>query len=222
MRRPGRVLLGLLGVGALVASVWAPRRYHLAEVGAAVLFAVVILPLLTEFELDALGIHATVPVPSRRRALRSVCEGGSRQLVSIARIVGVDPDQIGDLVAEAVDDTARLWRGRVVEETARTFLICRAVGLIRHSLRLGQPYRVVAPPVTDQDAAPVQDVARRPPLERIVIALVDYAELPEASVAAMLRLDPSEVSRILGPPVGDGREPADRGEPAGSGEGLSW
>lgn len=206
LRRPGRVLLGVVGTAALAASVWVPARYHLADVGGAILFLVVLLPSLTEFEIDALSIHLRVPVPSRHRTLQRVCQSEARQLASIARIAGVDTDQISGLVDEAVEDTVRLWRGRVVEETARIFLICRAVRLIRLSVRMGRPYRIVTPPVSAEDETSVQDMASRPPMHRIVIALVDYAELSEADVAAMLRLDPVEIAHALAPPVHRDRE----------------
>jgi hypothetical protein len=61
LARHARVVCGVIAVAALLGSLFlseSPYGSVLAAAGAGLLVAVVLLPLLTEFEIDVLGIRA--------------------------------------------------------------------------------------------------------------------------------------------------------------------
>jgi hypothetical protein len=200
LERPARLFSVLVGLGLVTASFWVPDKKHSGEVaigGVLVLFVAVVMPVLTEFEIDFFGFHAKASVGSRKSSLRTICLGEARTVASLVALVGVDPVQVAALAEEAVEDACRLWRGRIVEELVREFVLCRAVHLVRVSLRLGGPYRVLALTSTAGYGPRLTAFAAFSPTERLTVALVEYAEISEDEVATMMDLDRSVVTATL-------------------------
>lgn len=199
LARPARILAAFVGVGLVTASLWVPagqRGAALSLLGVGVLFVALLLPGLTDFEIDILGVHAKDRLSSRKDSLRSVCEREARAVASLVVLIGVDRDQVADLAEEAIDDTCRLWRGRVDDDLVREFVVCRAVHLVPLSLRLGA-YRVLSPMPNSTDSPTMTTFAAFPAAERMIVTLVEYAEISEEQVASMLDLDRSVVVDTL-------------------------
>jgi len=200
LKRPARLVSALVGVVLVAGSIrLSDGRLgtDLTAAGILVLFVALLLPALTEFEIDVFGIHAKAALRSRGNSLRSICEQDAHAVASLAALVGIDPDQLTKLAEEAVEDTCRLWRGHIVDELVRAFVLCRAIRLIRVSLQLGGPYRVLAPTQTGSDSTRLTAFAALPPTERMIIALAEYSAIDEEQIAAMLDLDRSTVAARL-------------------------
>ncbi len=213
LRQPIRVGVVVVGAGLLIASLWLSGAQHGVEVavaGAALLFFSLLLPVLTEFEIDVFGVHARANLSSRAESLKTACEQETHTVASLASLIGVDPVQAAPLAQEAVEDACRLWRGKVVPDLVRAFVVCRAVHLVQVSIRLGGPYRVTTPPAADGGAA-WNAFAGLPPQQRMIVALAEYAELDAAQIAGMLDLDRPAVDTALAQ-VAPGR--SDGGAPA--------
>lgn len=196
--RPARLACGLVGVLMFVGSFWIknPQGTVVAAAGGFVLFVVILLPVLTEFEIDILGIRAKAGLASRVQRIQAVCLQEKRQLSSLATMVGVDPTQVGSLVEEAVEDTCSLWKGQIVEELIRQLLVCRAVRLIRIAAEVGLPYRLVT---SDFDAYGPTGAAfaSLDVTQRLAVALIVHHEMDRRDVAAMLEVDPVQVEDAL-------------------------
>jgi hypothetical protein len=200
LKRPARLVSAVVGVGLVAVSVQLSDGHlgtDLTLAGVGVLFVALLLPALTEFEIDVFGIHAKASLRRREDSLRAMCLQDARTVASLAALAGVDPDQLTALAEEAIEDTCRLWRGRVVDDLVRAFVMCRAIQLIRVSLRLGGPYRVLAPAQTGGDGSRLTAFATLSPTDRMIIALAEYAAIGEEQIAAMLDLDRSAVATLL-------------------------
>ena len=190
------MICGVAGVALLIASVSVTSGHlqvALASLGALVVFVAVLLPALTEFEIDVFVFRATANPFTREHRLNEVCQQEAHRVASLARLVGVDPGQVSDLVDEAVEDTCRLWRGRIVDDLVHDFVMCRAVHIVRTSVRLGGPYQVTSPAGPADRGPGWGGFASLPPQQRLAVALAEYAELDDDQVAAMLDLDRTDV-----------------------------
>lgn len=196
--RPARLACGLVGVLMFAGSFWVPNPQGtaVAAVGGLILFAVVLLPVLTEFEIDVLGIRAKAGLASRLQRIQAVCLQEKRKLSSFVAMVGVDPAQVASLVEEAVEDTCRLWRGQIVDELIRQLLVCRAVRLIRMAAQVGVPYRMVT---SDFDTYGTTGAAfaSLDVTQRLTVALIVHQEMERRDVAAMLEVDSAQVEDAL-------------------------
>lgn len=200
LRRPGRIVSGFVGLSLLLGSFWLSGAQHGTEIallGILMLFVALLLPALTDFEVDLFGIRTKASLRGRESVLRSICEHESRKLASLAALIGVESEQISNLAEEAIEDSCRLWRGRIVDQLVREFLVCRAVHLVNVSLRLGGPYRVLTPSGTATIGPRISTFATFAPTERLILALVEYCEVCAESVAGMLELDRSVVEETL-------------------------
>lgn len=99
----------------------------------------VLLPGLTDFQIDVLGIKVGATLSTRAQTLEAICQRESGSVASVVALVGFDRDQAGNVVKEAAEDTARLWRGPVADDLISRFLICRAARIVSFSLRRGGP-----------------------------------------------------------------------------------
>jgi hypothetical protein len=114
--RPARVFCVVLAVGFLAASFFVPgsqSSLFVTAAGAVLLVVVLLLPVMTEFEVDVFGLRAKANLPTREQKLEAICRSECRQLASFASLVGVEAEQINALVEEAIEDTCRLWRVRL-------------------------------------------------------------------------------------------------------------
>jgi hypothetical protein len=187
------VVVAVLGAGLLVTALVVPGAKlgeGAAVLGGSALFVAVLLPVLTDLEVDLFGLHAKATVRRREDQLRDVCSQESRMITSLAALIGVDAEQVAALAEEAIEDTCRSWRGPVTEDLVREFVVCQTIHLVQVSLRLGGPYRVTTPQVSGQDGAGVRTLAALPPFERMILAIVEYAEIPEDHALAMMGVDP--------------------------------
>jgi DNA-directed RNA polymerase specialized sigma24 family protein len=178
-------------------SFWVPEPQSttVASAGAVVLFATVLLPVLTDFEIDVLGIRAKAGLATRRQRIQAACLQEKHQLSALVAMVGVEPAQVASLVEEAAEETGRLWRGRVDDELVRQLLICRAVQLIRIAADIGAPYRMADFEAYGRDGAAF---AALDSSQRVMVALVMHHEMNKADVAAMLDVDVAQVEDALG------------------------
>lgn len=197
--RPARVLCGVMGFLLIAGSFWVPgpRGPVLAAAGGLVVFVVVLLPALTDFELDLLGIRAKASLATRGQRVQAICQREHRQLSSFVEMVGIDPADVGPLVEEAVADTCRLWRGQIVDELIRQLLICRAVRLIRVSARLGVPYQFATSSDFGEYGTAGAAFASLGISQRLIVALVEHHEMDTEDVAAMLEVERREVAQAL-------------------------
>jgi hypothetical protein len=200
LRRPARVSCVVVAVGLLAASFFvsgSQSSLFATAAGAVLLVLVLLLPVLTEFEVDVFGIRAKANLPTREQRLEAICRRECRQVASFVSLVGVEPEQIDPLVEQAIEDTCRLWRGPVVEELVGRLLVCRTAHLIQVSLRLGGPYRVVTPEGPGQYGAEWAAFVALDPRDRLIVALAEWVELDSSSVAAILDLDIQTVQQTL-------------------------
>jgi hypothetical protein len=207
LRRPARVFCGVVAVALLAASFFVSdsrSSLFVTAAGAVLLVVVFLLPAMTQFEVDVFGLTATASLSTREQKLEAICRRECRQIASFARLVGVESEQIDDLVEHAIEDTCRLWRGPVMEGLVGRFLVCRAAHLIQVSLRLGGPYRVLTPEGGGRYGAEWAAFAALDPRDRLIVALVEWVELDSSSVAAILDLDVGTVQQTLrrGVPTG--------------------
>jgi hypothetical protein len=122
LKRPARLVSAVIGVGLVAVPVRLSGGHlgtDLTLAGIGVLFVALLLPALTEFEIDVFGIHAKASLRRREDSLRAMCLQDARTVASLAALAGVDPDQLTALAEEAIEDTCRLWRGRVVDDLVR-------------------------------------------------------------------------------------------------------
>jgi len=196
-RRPIRVICTLLAIGLVVWSYSVPSKTWgsvASATGIGVIVVVLLLPLITEFEVDVFGFRARGSLSTREKELQAACEQQAPRIASLLQLVGVDQDQIPALVQEAAKDTCRLWRGRVALDAVAQFVVCRAAKLVQLSLRLGGPYRIREPP-QDRDDRGLTAFAQLDARERLIVAMVAWMELDENRVAIMLDVD---LQRVLG------------------------
>ena len=195
---PARIGCGVLGALLLVGSFLDPAGLGtaMAAAGGLVIFAAVLLPVLTDFEIDALGIRAKASLLTRRQRIEGVCLGEKSQLSSLLAMVGIEPNQIDSLVEEAVKETCRRWRGRVVEELVRQLLICRAMQLVKLAAEIGAPYRIVLSDIGAYGSNGAA-FAALDNSERMMVALVLHHEMDKRDVAAMLDVDAAKVEAAL-------------------------
>ena len=201
LRRPARIASAVVAVGFLLVSYLVSetqRASLLTAVGAILLVLALLLPVLTEFEVDVLGLRAKASLRTREQRLEAICRGGCRRVRSFVGLVGVDAQQTDDLVEEAIEDTCRLWRGPIVEETVGRLLVCRTAHLIVVSLRLGGPYRLGTPDGAGRYGPEWAAFVALDPRDRLIVALAEWLELDSASVAAILDLDVATVEQALG------------------------
>lgn len=207
LRRPARIASALVAVAILLGS-YLMSETRLASLltatGAVLLVVGLLMPVLTEFEVDALGLRAKASVRTREQRLEAICLSGSRRVRSFVGLVGVDPQQTAELVEEAVEDTCRLWRGPIVEEMVGRLLVCRAAHLIVTSLRLGGPYRLGTPDDAGRYGPAWAAFVALDPRDRLIVALAEWVELDSESVATMLNLDVATVMQTLGKRVPTG------------------
>jgi hypothetical protein len=207
LRRPARVSCVVVAVGLLAASFFVSDSQGsllATAAGAVLLVLVLLLPVLTEFEVDVFGLRAKASLPTREQKLEAICRRESRQVASFVSLVGLEAEQINALVEEAIEDTCRLWRGPVVEDLVSRLLVCRTAHLIQVSLRLGGPYRVVTPEGANRYGPEWAAFVALDPRDRLIVALVEWLELDSSSVAAILDLDIPTVEQTLkrGVPTG--------------------
>jgi hypothetical protein len=200
LQRPIRVVCAVLAVALVVLSFTLPDGSGGSAVtvaGCAVLVVVVLLPVVTDFEIDVLGMRAKASLSTRQRELQDICEGVSPRVGSLLHLVGVEPLQIPAIVQEAVQDSSRLWRGRVVPAVVTQLVVCRAARLVQLSLMLGGPYRVRE---LDRDA-PAEPAwnafAGLKPLQRLIVGLIIWTEFSEGQVATMLDIDAQSVAAAM-------------------------
>jgi hypothetical protein len=129
--------------------------------------------------------------------MQETCLEEKHQLASLVAMVGVEPTQIDALVQEAVEETCRRWRGRVVQELVRQLMVCRAMQLIKLSAQLGAPYRIVPSDIAAYGANGAA-FAALDFSQRMMVALVLHHEMDKRDVAAMLDVDASKVEEALG------------------------
>ena len=196
---PTRLAAGVLGALLFAASFVSTRApaTTMAAAGGLIVFVAVLLPVLTEFEIDALGIHAKAGLATRRQRMQEACLQEKAQLSSLVAMVGVEPTQVGSLVEEAVEETCRRWRGRVDQELVQQLLICRAMQLIKLSAQIGAPYRIV-PSDIERYGRNGAAFAALDSSQRMMVALVLHHEMDKADVAAMLDVDVADVEEALG------------------------
>lgn len=199
MGRPARVLCVVLAVALIAASFvpGMPGGLLMTAAGAAVLVFVLVLPGLTEFEVDVFGMRAKANITNREQKLEAICRKECRRVASFVGLVGVEPAQIDALVEEAIEDTCRLWRGSVARKPVGRLLVCRSAHLIQVSLRLGGPYRVMTPQGGGGYGPEWDAFVALAPRDRLIIALVEWVELDSSSVADILDLDVTTVRQAL-------------------------
>lgn len=198
LKRPARVLCGILGVLLLSAPIWfeGQQAILVAAAGGLLVVVAVLLPVLTEFEIDILWVRVKAAFASRQGRIQAICEQEKRQLSSLVVMVGVEPSQAPQLVEEAVEDACRLWRGPVVDDLVRQFVLCRTVRLIRIAADIGIPFRIGTPDLHSYGPAGAA-FSELDPLHRLMVALVVHNELDNDEVSHLLEVDPTEVEQAL-------------------------
>lgn len=198
LRRPARVVCLIVAVGLLITSFLVPRDQGallMTAGGAALGVAVLLLPVLTGFEVDLFGMKAKASLATREERLLAICRRESRRVTSFVRLVGVDEGQVNDLVEEAVEDAGRLWRGALDDELVGRLLMCRASHLIQRSLRLGGPYRVATPDTNGRDGSQWAAFSALEPRQRLIVAMAEWLDLDDRSIAEILDLDAAVIAR---------------------------
>lgn len=197
--RPARLACGVVGALMYVGSFLVDDRLGeaIAAAGGLIVFVAVLLPVLTDFQIDALGIHAKASLATRGQRMEKACLEEKSQLSSLLAMIGIESSQIDSLVEEAVKETCRRWRGRVVEDLVRQLLICRAMQLVKLSAEIGAPYRIVESDIGAYGANGAA-FAALDSSQRMMVALVLHHEMDKRDVAAMLDVDAVKVEEALG------------------------
>jgi Sigma-70, region 4 len=186
-------MLGAAAVGMLVAGIVVRNSavgITLIGLAAALLFAAVVMPGVGRVEYGfPSGLKISADLQSREDALRREFEAQRADLELCAKLLCDDPATATDLLAAAMARAVAGWRGPVHPDI-RVYVLCWFVQTLMARSRLSWT-RPAAP------AADAEALCQLPQVQRIVVVLSEFAELPIDDIADMVRLSAAQAQAEL-------------------------
>jgi hypothetical protein len=189
--RPQRVVLTVVSLAAAAAALWRGDlsagtaaswwgdlpALGLLAVAVTLLVSAVVLPTVKQVEFGfPIGVRVTAAVPERAEQLRDIFAEQRADLELCAQLLCDEPSVAAAALESAWSDTTCKWRGPVVDEQVRTYVLCVLVELVRTHHR----WRGAQNPKPQQSP-----LSRLPWDQRVTVVLHDFARLPAPRIAEL-------------------------------------
>lgn len=192
---PRRVLLGVAALSLIVAGIFWKNSHigiTLIGVGAAVLLAAVVMPAVSQVEFGVpSGVKVTAAVRDREAKLRQVFEDQRPDLEACANLLCDDPATANKLLTAAMARATLDWRGGPVDREIRTYVLCWFVHRLMAHNRLAR----MEQSATTAANVPLSELTA---IQRIIVVLNDFGEVPIEELADMVGLPLDEAQAELG------------------------
>jgi hypothetical protein len=191
---PRRVMLCVAAVALIIAGIF-PKNSSigitLIGLGAVVLLTAVVMPAVSQVEFGIpSGVKVTAAVRDREQKLRQLFEDQRPDLEACARLLCDDTETANQLLTAAMARATLDWRGPINPEI-RIYVLCWFVHrLMAHSRLSGMEGR----PATPDPTTPLSKLTT---IQRVVVVLTEFAEVPIEELADMVGLSPAEVQDEL-------------------------
>jgi DNA-directed RNA polymerase specialized sigma24 family protein len=163
----------------------------LIGLGAAVLLVAVVVPAVSQVEFGIpSGVKVTAAVRDREEKFRQVFEDQRPDLAACAKFLCDDPATANELLTAAMARATLDWRGPIDRADIRTYVLCWFVHrLMAHSRLAGMEQ-----PATTAANIPLSELTT---IQRVVVVLTVFAEVPIEEVADMVGLSSAEAQAEL-------------------------
>jgi DNA-directed RNA polymerase specialized sigma24 family protein len=190
------VLQGVAALSLLVVGIFFPPTEVVSGGVALIVLGVVVLLAVVgsaisqvEFGIPSV-FKVTAAVRDRQEKLRQVFEEQRPDLAACAKLLCDDPATANELLTAAMARATLDWRGPIDRGEIRTYVLCWFVHrLMAHSRLAGMEQ-----PATTAATIQLSDL---PTIQRVVVVLTLFAEVPIEELAEMVGLSPAEAQAEL-------------------------
>lgn len=192
--RPQQILLGVGGLGIMAIGTFnldnSAASITLISLAGFLLLGAVFMPAITQVEFGIpSGLKIAAGLKGREESMRRAFEEQRPDLAQCASLLCDDPSTASDLLTAAMARATLGWRGPVDREI-RVYVLCWFVHrLMAHARLVGPP-----PP---QQAARRTNVSDLTLVQRILLVLNEFADIPVDQIGPMVGLSAAEAAAEL-------------------------